>query len=50
MGGGISYIANRHGEASNKYMPKDDASKPSKFTWCPWKRSWSSKKPTFALK
>ena len=29
--GGISYIANRHGEANNKYMTGYDSSKPSKY-------------------
>ena len=29
--GGISYIANRHGEANNKYMSGYDSSKPSKY-------------------
>ena len=28
---GISYIANRHGEAINKYMSGYDSSKPSKY-------------------
>lgn len=31
MPGGISYIANRHGEANNKYMTGYDSSKPSKY-------------------
>ena len=31
MRGGISYIANRHGEANNKYMTGYDSSKPSKY-------------------
>lgn len=30
MCGGISYIANRHGEANNKYMTGYDPQKPSK--------------------
>lgn len=30
MPGGISYIANRYGEANKKYMSNYDASKPSK--------------------
>ena len=29
--GGISYIANRHGEANNKYISGYDSSKPSKY-------------------
>lgn len=29
--GGISYIANRHGEANNEYMSSYDSSKPSKY-------------------
>lgn len=29
--GGISYIANRHGEANNEYMSGYDSSKPSKY-------------------
>ena len=29
--GGISHIANRHGEAYNKYMSGYDSSKPSKY-------------------
>ena len=29
--GGISYIANRHGEANNKYMTGYDSNKPSKY-------------------
>ena len=28
---GISYIANRHGEANNKYISGYDSSKPSKY-------------------
>ena len=31
MRGGISYIANRHGEANNKYMKKYDEKKSSKY-------------------
>lgn len=31
MRGGISYIANRRGEANNKYMSNYDARKPSKY-------------------
>lgn len=31
MRGGISYIANRHGEANNKYMKTHDENKPSKY-------------------
>lgn len=31
MLGGVSYIANRYGEANNKYMTGYDASKPSKY-------------------
>ena len=31
MRGGISYIANRHGEANNTYMTGYDSSKPSKY-------------------
>ena len=31
MCGGISYIANRHGEANNKYMAVYDSSKSSKY-------------------
>ena len=31
MRGGISYIANRHGKANNKYMSKYDKNKPSKY-------------------
>ena len=31
MRGGISYIANRHGEANNKYMKKYDEKAPSKY-------------------
>ena len=29
--GGISYIANRHGEANNEYMSGYDSSKPTKY-------------------
>ena len=29
--GGISYIANRHGEANNKYISGYDSSKPIKY-------------------
>ena len=29
--GGISYIANRHGEANNKYMSRYNPEKPSKY-------------------
>ena len=29
--GGISYIANRHGKANNKYMTGYDSNKPSKY-------------------
>ena len=29
--GGISYIANRHGEANNKFISGYDSSKPSKY-------------------
>ena len=31
MRGGISYIANRHGKANNKYMRKYNENKPSKY-------------------
>lgn len=31
MRGGISYIANRHGEANNKYMSGYNPEKPSKY-------------------
>lgn len=31
MHGAISYIANRHGDANNKYMTGHDSSKPSKY-------------------
>ena len=31
LGGGISYIANRHGEANNKYMSGYNSEKPSKY-------------------
>ena len=31
MRGGISYIANRHGEVNNKYMTGHDPPKPSKY-------------------
>ena len=31
MHGGISYIANRQGEANNKYLKNDNASQPSKY-------------------
>ena len=31
--GGISYIANRHGEANNKYISGYDSSKPSKYIY-----------------
>lgn len=31
MCGGISFVANRHGEANNKYMSNYDSSKPSKY-------------------
>ena len=29
--GGISYIANRHGQANNRYMKIYDKNKPSKY-------------------
>ena len=31
MHGGVSYIANRHGKANNKYMKKYDEKVPSKY-------------------
>lgn len=31
MRGGVSYIANRHGQANNKYMEAYGKSKPSKY-------------------
>ena len=31
--GGISYIANRHGEANNKYISGYDSSKSSKYIY-----------------